>query len=105
MVSVTPDTSIACGEEALITTDLLEIKIWGYGPGWVAQFVGTFFQYASILGSIPGQGTYKCQPINMRMDVVCALSLSPFLYLPLPFSLKKIVIMHHDTKYLYILIH
>ena len=33
-------------------------------PGWVAQLVGVSSQCAKVAGLIPGQGTYKIQPMN-----------------------------------------
>ena len=34
------------------------------GPGWVAQLLGALSQQAKVAGLIPGQGTYKNQPMN-----------------------------------------
>ena len=34
------------------------------GSGQVAQLVKAKFQYAKVVGSIPGQGTYKNQPMK-----------------------------------------
>ena len=39
-------------------------KIEKYRPGWVAQFIKTSSQYAKVVGSIPGQGTYKDQQMS-----------------------------------------
>ena len=33
-------------------------------PGCVAPLVRALFQYAKVVGSIPGQGTHKKQPMN-----------------------------------------
>ena len=34
-------------------------------PGWVGQLIRALPQYAKVAGSIPGQGTYKNQPMNV----------------------------------------
>ena len=34
------------------------------GPGWIAQLVRASLRYAKVAGSIPGQDTYKNQPMN-----------------------------------------
>ena len=34
------------------------------GPGWVVQLVRVSFPYAKVVGSIPGQGTYKTHPMR-----------------------------------------
>ena len=33
-------------------------------PGWVAQLVSALCPYPKAEGSIPGQSTYKSQPMN-----------------------------------------
>ena len=35
-------------------------------PGRVAQLVEALYQCPRLVGSIPGQGTYKTQPMNAR---------------------------------------
>lgn len=37
------------------------------GPGWVAQLVRASVRYARALGLIPGQDTYRKQPMNAVM--------------------------------------
>ena len=34
-------------------------------PGRLAQLVRASFKYAKDVGLIPGQGTYKSQPVNV----------------------------------------
>ena len=56
-------------------------------PGGVVQLVGASSQYTEVVGSIPGQGTYKNQTnecINKWNNKQMFLSLSP------PLSLKSI---------------
>ena len=36
--------------------------------GQVAQLVKVLFQYVKVAGSIPGQGTYKNQPMNAQIS-------------------------------------
>ena len=38
------------------------------GPGWVCQLVRASSRYAKVSGSIPGQGTYKNQPMHASTD-------------------------------------
>ena len=42
----------------------VQIKIAMRGPGQVAQLVRALSRYIKVAGSIPGQGTYKKQPVN-----------------------------------------
>ena len=52
----------------------------GYGLGQVAQLVRALYRYIKVAGLIPGQGTYKNQPINMwNKKISVSLSLSLFL--------------------------
>ena len=37
-------------------------------PGQVAQLVGVLSPYTRVPGSIPGQGTYKNQPMSASMN-------------------------------------
>ena len=41
-----------------------KINTYWLGPGQVAQLVRALSGYAKVAGSIPGQGTYKNQPMN-----------------------------------------
>ena len=36
------------------------------GPGQIAQLVRALSQYAKVVGLIPGQGTYKKQPMKRK---------------------------------------
>ena len=40
------------------------LKIWGLGPGQVAQWVRVSSQFTKVSGWIPGQGTYRNQSMN-----------------------------------------
>ena len=42
----------------------IDIKYQPWGPGWVAQLVRALSRYAKVVGLIPGQGTYRNQPVN-----------------------------------------
>lgn len=44
------------------------LKVVSSGPGWVTEAVRALSQYAKAAGSIPGQGTYKNQPLDVRMS-------------------------------------
>ena len=44
------------------------VKVRNDGPGLVAQLVRAPFWYVKVVGSIPGQGTYKNQPMNAWMS-------------------------------------
>ena len=41
-----------------------EKRLMTRGPGWVAQSIIASSQYSEVVGSIPGKGTYKNQPMN-----------------------------------------
>ena len=41
-----------------------ESKVNKSGPDGAAQLVRMWSQYTKVAGSIPGQGTYKNQPMN-----------------------------------------
>ena len=53
-------------------------------PGQVAQLVTVSSQYAKVMGSIPGQGIYKKQPMNAQISET---NKSVSLSLSLPVSL------------------
>ena len=38
------------------------------GPGWVAHLVRAWSQCTKVSGSIPGQDTYKNQPMNASVS-------------------------------------
>lgn len=40
------------------------LKIEDLGPGRVAQLIGTLSGYIKVVGSTPGQDTYKDQPMH-----------------------------------------
>ena len=40
------------------------LKIGHIHPGWIAQLVRASSRYAKVADSVPGQGTYKNQPMN-----------------------------------------
>ena len=63
-------------------------------PGWVAQLVRVSSPHTKIVGSIPGQGTYKKQPMNTKIDETT----NPWFSLSLPFSLKSINKKINKTK-------
>lgn len=49
-------------ESTSLKTEFLKQKL---GPGWVDQLVRALPLHAKIVGSIPGQGVHKKQPINV----------------------------------------
>ena len=72
-----PIAGVSCYQEVSLTLDNKKaflplqdaclsqsIKRKDLGPGWVAQLVRTSSRYAKAVGLIPGQGTYKNQPIK-----------------------------------------
>ena len=63
-------------------------------PDWVAHWVRVSSQYTKVAGSISGQGTYKKQPMNAKIDE----TKNPCFSLSLPFSLKSINKKINKTK-------
>ena len=49
------------GEGSLLK---LHDRNWGKSPGRPAQLVRALSQYTKVAGSIPGEGTYKKQPMS-----------------------------------------
>ena len=61
---------------------MINLKNIMVGPGWVAQLVRMLSWYAKVVGSIPGQGTCKNQPMNNKLIFLSfslCLPLSPCL--------------------------
>ena len=55
-------------------------------PGQVAQLVGASPWYTKVEGSIPGQGTYKNEPMNAWVSGTAIPCFSLFLVLSFPLS-------------------
>ena len=70
----------------------MDKKTWPC-PGPVAQLVRVSTQYAKVVGSIPGQDTYKNQPMNASIhETTNSLSPSPSL------SLKSVLKIKNKLK-------
>ena len=55
---------------------ILHLTVNSYGPGPVAQLVRASSRYTKVAGSIPGQSTYKKQPMNAYVEQQVNVSLS-----------------------------
>ena len=68
----------------------LKKKILGDGPDQVLQLVRPLSWFVKVVCLIPGQGTYKKQPMNAKISRITNWCLSPSLFLSpqLPLSLS-----------------
>ena len=67
-----------------------------WGRGQTGQWVRVLCSHAKAAGSIPGQGTYRNQPMNASVSGTTNQSLSLALCVFLLFSLKSI--LKNETK-------
>ena len=61
-----------------------------WSPGWVVQWSEPLPRYVKVVGSIPGQGTYKNQPMNASVSGTTNQCFSPSLSFSAFLPLSKI---------------
>ena len=84
------DTVECLTMSGLASSRVLEpgIKTHEFSPGWAVLFIRASSQYAKVVGSISGQGTYKKQPMNAKISGTTNLSLSVSLSVSVSLSLS-----------------